>query len=147
MYCVFSKFLLRRYAEMHNMEPTIEDYANIKPSKLLRSDFDVVFYAFAYSPVHTKEDIDGLMGFMTNFPHITKWVRENILNNIKDMSSETLGVKLRIVTSMLLKAVNNLPTQYVWTKSPIDIYKDVQHHIIFNLKDLHYDISTEDLPF
>lgn len=147
MYCVFSKFLLRRYANMHGLEPTAEDYRNIKPSKLIRNDFNITLLAFEYSPLLTIAQRDGLLGFMTCFPSILKWAKNNIIVNLKSMGAQTLAVKLRILTCMLKTKINNLPEHILWFEDPNDLFVILQNNFISNVKDLSYDISTEDLPF
>lgn len=147
MYCVFSKFLLRRYANMHGLEPTAEDYHNIKPSKLIRDDFNVTLLAFEYSPLLTTAQRDELLGFITYFPSILKWAKDNIIVNLKSMGPQTLAVKLRILTCMLKAKIDELPEYMLWFKDPNDLFVILQNNFISNVKDLSYDISTEDLPF
>ena len=71
---------------------------------------------------------------------LIKWINKNILLNLSTDSFATIGVKMRIATSMLNKLVNKgqLSKQYA-----------ILAHDIFvaNTVGLYYEMKDEELPF
>lgn len=76
----------------------------------------------------------------TELTKVVRWTNRNILVNLGKSSYKTLGVHLRIICSMLtrLKETNKISE---------DVYFKLHSNLTKNVLDLHYKISTEDLPF
>ena len=142
MYCVFSKALLQHYAELCGVIPTVDDYNNIKPSKLLTLKVNAIQYAFCYNRLNPDTAYDYLLGPLSNYKvhKITDWAYSNIISQLKFISQKTLNVKKRIIIGMF----NNLVNKGELKK---EIAIEIINNFNANIKDLHYDVSIEDLPF
>lgn len=144
MYRVFSKALLKCYAEMHGITPSEEDYNNIKPSKLLQEKVNVRDFVFLWNSNLTADETDKLRGPLSQYEmnKISKWLYDNVLIKLPTIDTLEINVKVRIVTSMMEKFMNNNPN-----KLPKYIFIIFCNNLVSNIRDLHYDITVEDLPF
>ena len=68
------------------------------------------------------------------------WINEHILTQLDTLESKTLEVRLRIATSMLNKVIysNELNTL---------IGVIIHDSFVKNLKQLYFDLATDELPF
>lgn len=71
---------------------------------------------------------------------IVRWANRNILLKLGKISYKMLGVHLRIICSMLTKLKEN-------GRLRADKYYILHSNLTKNVLDLHYEISTEELPF
>lgn len=71
---------------------------------------------------------------------VVRWANRNILLKLGKISYKTVGVHLRIICSMLTKLKES-------GKLRADKYYILHSNLTKNVLNLHYEISTEELPF
>ena len=72
--------------------------------------------------------------------NVIYWINKSILTQLNTLESKTLEVRLRIATSMLNKAIQNNNIK--------PIVGIIMHdNFVKNLKELYFDLQTDELPF
>lgn len=130
----FSK-MLGCYEET-SVSPLMESFMKVR-NKLL--------YTSATATVNKCSIIDeeGLYEYITQCNELYDvicWINRNILIQLDTLESKTLRVRFRIASGMLNKAINN---------NNIDpkIGVVIHDNFVNNLKELYFDLNSDELPF
>lgn len=140
MYSVFSNKIIEVSKTLNccpESEKITEVYSNIK-DKLLYTSLCVTTNSNFLEI--DEEDMYDIILQNKDLQDVILWINSKILTQLETLESKTLDVRIRIATSMLNNVVQ---------KSNIKPINGIIIHDNFvkNLKEVYFDLKTDDLPF